>query len=178
MSHFMQAGLPPRTSRELVHQAKNALAPRIGLGFRLGQIADAAALEGVEGIKMRMRNAPQRILKREEGAREVWPRVPLEFEQHWFGPTLDPNPAADDSLDAIINLATHDAVMNAKSHAPRMCPPLPGDNTKIASASGPGRSRRQDDGTIGRSAEFGEFTEAFRRRLRLIPGAGRRAPAK
>src|SRR6185503_9143835 len=87
---------------------------------RRGQIADAAALDGMERIEMRMRNAHLRIVEREPAACEIRPRVALEFEDHGFGAALDPDLAAHSSFFAIVDFAAHHTVMNSKGHAPSM----------------------------------------------------------
>src|ERR1035437_4646955 len=77
-------------------------------------------LKGMERIEMGMGNALLRISEREPAAGQIWPGVALEFEHHRFGAALDPDSAAHNSFDAVVNLAPHYAVMNAKSHAPTM----------------------------------------------------------
>ena len=71
----------------------------------------------MQRIEMRVRNALERIGEREQATGEVGPGVALEFEHHRLGAALDPDFAAHDALDAIVNLAAHHAVMNPKGHA-------------------------------------------------------------
>ena len=85
---------------------------------RCRQIADAAALDGIERIQMRMRKPLLRIGEREQATGEIRPGVALEFEYHRFGSALDPDLAAHDSLHAVVDLTAHHAVMNSKGHAP------------------------------------------------------------
>ena len=56
------------------------------------------------------------LVKREQATGEIGMGVALEFERHRFGAAFHPDFAAHDSLDAIVNLAAHHAVMNSKGH--------------------------------------------------------------
>ena len=57
------------------------------------------------------------IRKGEPATGQVRMRVTLEFELQRLGAALDPDFTAHDSLHAVVNLATHHAVMNSEGHA-------------------------------------------------------------
>src|ERR1035437_5237311 len=82
----------------------------------------------MERIKMGIRNALLRVREGQQATREVRPGVARQLKDHRFGTALDPNPAAHNSLHAVINLTAHHTVVNAKSHAAIMHHPQTGDN--------------------------------------------------
>ena len=78
---------------------------------RGGEVADAAALVAVEGVKVRVGNELERVGESEEAAGQVRPGIALEFEQDWVSPASYPEFAAHEAFDAVVNLAAHHAVM-------------------------------------------------------------------
>ena len=84
--------------------------------------------------------------KREQAAGQVRPGVPAEFEHERLDAPLQPHLAPDDSFDAIVNLAAHNAVMNPKSHAVMLRLARGGGNIKIAPAQRKPNSTFRKDG--------------------------------
>src|SRR5271157_3016189 len=67
-------------------------------------------------FRVRQRQDFLRILEFEQAAGQVGMRIALEFQRNRPGTTLDPDFAAHDSLDAIVNLAALYVVMDSKGH--------------------------------------------------------------
>src|SRR6266498_4145082 len=72
----------------------------------------------MQRLEMWMRKPLLPVGKREQATGEIRPGVALEFKDHRFGAALDPDVAAHDSFDAVVDLTAHYAVMDSKGHAP------------------------------------------------------------
>src|SRR5208282_3046222 len=84
------------------------------------QVADRAALDGMQCVKARMRNTLERIGERKQTTGKVGMGVALEIECHRLGAAFHPDFAAHHALHTVVNLAAHHAVMNPKCHAQRI----------------------------------------------------------
>lgn len=75
------------------------------------------ALDRMQRAEVQLWNAFERIDEREQATGQVEPGIALEFERHGFGAAFDPDIAAHDALDAIVNLAAHHVGVNPKGHS-------------------------------------------------------------
>src|ERR1700733_15192540 len=64
-----------------------------------------------------MRKARVKVGEFEQASSDVWTCIALEPEQKRFFALMNPNLSTHYTLDAIINLTTDNAVMDAESHA-------------------------------------------------------------
>ena len=72
---------------------------------------------------MFMPDALERIGERQLAPRQVWMRIPLQFQPHRFLPPFNPDLATHNPFHAIVNLSTYHTVMNSEGHAPDIAKP-------------------------------------------------------
>jgi len=84
--------------------------------LRRRKIADFAALKRIERRFLAHRKSFVGILEFEQATRKVGTGVAIEFELHRLIEAIKPQLAAYAAFDAVINLATNHAVLNAPSH--------------------------------------------------------------